>query len=98
MTKIIFIDEKKEPHKYNIFTQLKQEGKAIIQDTNKENKWWRDVSKQIGRTANNIKVGGKPVILHPASNQDHNVGYVLTNRNVKIIEKEKGKFIIDFMK
>jgi len=98
MTKIVFIDPKKEPNKYSIFTQLKEDGRAIVEKTNGENCWWRDVSKQIGRQANEIMVSGKPALLHPASNQDHNVGYVLLNHGVSVIEKEKGKFIIDLLK
>ena len=96
MSKIIFIDPKKEPEKYNIFTQLKTDGKAIIENTDDENKWWRNVSKQIGRQASDIKVGGKRAILPPSSNQDHNVGYVLTNKGIVVTEEKIGKFLIDF--
>lgn len=96
MAKIIYVDPKKEPHKYGIFQQLKDDGKAIIERTNDENRWWRDVSKQVGRQVSDIKVGGKRAILPPSSNQDHNVGYVLTNRGVIVKEETKGKFRIDF--
>ena len=96
MSKIIFIDSKKEPEKYNIFQQLTTDGKAIIENTDDENKWWRSVSKQIGRDANNIRVNGVKAILPPSSNRYQNVGYVITNKGIVVKEQEKGKFLIDF--
>ena len=96
MTEIIFINPKKQPEMYNIFQQLKEDGKAVIENTNDENKWWRSVSKQIGRQSSDLFVGGKRAILPPSSNQDHNMGYVLTNKGVIIKEEPKGKFLIDF--
>jgi len=98
MSKIVFIDQKKEPNKYNIFTQLKEDGKAIVEKTNGENCWWRDVSKQIGRQANDLKIDGKSTILPPSSNVYHRIGYVMTNKGFVIKEEPKGKFIIDLLK
>lgn len=104
MSKVIIIDPKKYPEKYNIFAQLRDDGKAIIENTDDKNKWWRDVSKNIGKTKTTDGVllselktdKDTRAILPPASNLDNKVGYVLTSRGVIIKEEQKGKFRIDF--
>lgn len=104
MSKIIFIDPKKEPERYHVFSQLRDDGKAIIDKTDDEHRWWRDVSKNIGKikTTDGIKLSELKIdkdnraILPPASNLDNNIGYVLTNKGVIIKEEQKGKFRIEF--
>jgi hypothetical protein len=100
--KFIDIDPKQDKEKYIIYTELKQFGKAIIEETDKKNEWWRTVSKQIGHDANKLgKQGGEPVILPPSSNQDHKVGYVITNKGIVVKEEkigDKSRFFFDLIK
>jgi len=106
MSEVIFINPKKEPEMYNIFQQLKEDGKAIIDNTDDENKWWCSVSKNLGRqkTASGIKLSEvkfnvgdseQRAILPPSSNRYDKIGYVLTNKRVIVKEEGIGKFLID---
>jgi hypothetical protein len=97
--KFIDIDPKEEKEKYIIYSELRQYNKAIIEETDSTNKWWRTVSKQIGHDANKLgKQGGEPIILPPASNQDHCLGFVILNKNISVKEENIGnkkRFIFD---
>jgi hypothetical protein len=98
--KFIIIDPRVEKEKYNIFTDLKTNGKSIIENTDDENRWWRDVSKQIGRDTSDFMVGDKKMVI-TSSNYDHRVGIVTINKDVTVKEEKvgaKSRFFIDFLK
>jgi cytochrome oxidase Cu insertion factor (SCO1/SenC/PrrC family) len=85
----ITIDPKNEKEKYFIYSELKDNGRVIIDKTDDEHRWWRVVSKEIGQETRDMEAGDKKFV-HIASNYDHKVGVVVISKDFILKEEPKG--------
>jgi hypothetical protein len=96
----IDINPIEDKERYIIYTDLKNNGKAIIDKTDNKNKWWEVISKQIGRETKDLVQGDKKFVII-SSNYDHRIGVVTINQGVVVREEkigEKSRFFVDLIK
>jgi hypothetical protein len=86
-----------DKEKYIIFTDLRKDGRSIIEDTDKK-EWWNGLARELGQQTKNIVIDGKRAVEPPISSHEHRFGVVVIGKGIIVKEQEIGKikrFIFD---